>query len=363
MAFPVIATTNTTNGTTATTSAVVNMPASIAAGDLLLVLHRSAVGTAAHSDGGGTWTNLFNDNSDASDDRISLWYKVAAGGDSLTITQTSSKFASIAWRITGAANPATQAPQFATLVTGSSTTPDPGSLTPTGGAKDYLWLWMGGWEGEQTSPPAGNPTDYADSILGANSGTGGAITTNCRVASAARSFNAVSQDPGSWTISVTDDWTATVVAIHPAPPAVPLDAAISTTGIVAGSLSGINKSLAATVTPTADFAGALNALLKQFAADVSTTGLVVADLTVIVGGAVALDAAIQAVGDVSAALSATFTISSSIQATGILDADLNDLLKSMAATVDTTGKVDAVLSGGVPVGIGATTRLMRLGVR
>ena len=223
MAFAVIAATNTTNGTGATASAVVNLPTGIVSGNLLLVFHRNAVGTNAHAVSGGGWTNLFNDNSDASDDRISLWYRQADGteGTTITITQTSSKFASLSWRITGHENPATQAPQFATLVTGTSILPDPGSLSPTGGAKDYLWLWMGGWEGEQTSPPASTPTNYANAI-GADSGTGGAIATNCRVASADRALNAASEDPGSWTISVSDDWTATVVAIHPssAPPEV-----------------------------------------------------------------------------------------------------------------------------------------------
>lgn len=219
MAFPVIAATNTTNGTTATASAAVNLPTGIVSGNLLLVLHRSAVGTDTHAVSGGGWTALFNDASDASDDRISLWYRQADGteGATITITQTNSKFASLAWRITGHENPATQAPEFATLVTGTSTAPNPGNLTPTGGAKDYLWLWIGGWEGEQTSPPAGTPASYANAI-GANSGTAGVVATNCRVASADRALNAASEDPGSWTISASDDWTASVVAIHPAPP-------------------------------------------------------------------------------------------------------------------------------------------------
>lgn len=220
MAFPAVAATNTTAGSTASASAVVNLPTGIVSGNLLLVLHRSAVGTDSHAVSGGGWTNLFNNAADASDDRISLWYRQADGteGATITITQTSSKFASLAWRVTGHEDPATQAPEFATLVVGTSATPNPGSLSPTGGAKDYLWLWMGGWEGEQASPPVGSPVNYS-SPIGANSGTAGVVATNCRVASAERILNSVSEDPGAWTISVSDDWTATVVAVHPAPPA------------------------------------------------------------------------------------------------------------------------------------------------
>ena len=95
-------------------------------------------------------------------------------------------------------------PQAAAVeTTGTSTTPDPPNLTPTGGAKDYLWIWAGGWEGEQTSPPAGSPTggNYANNIIGANSDTAGAVTTNCRVALATRNLNAASENPPAWTIS------------------------------------------------------------------------------------------------------------------------------------------------------------------
>jgi hypothetical protein len=84
---------------------------------------------------------------------------------------------------------------------------------PTGGAKDYLWLWLGGWQGEQGTP-AGTPTNYSTPVV-ANTGTAGPTPSNCRVATASRSFNAVSEDPGSWTISVADAWSAWTAAIHP----------------------------------------------------------------------------------------------------------------------------------------------------
>jgi hypothetical protein len=41
---------------------------------------------------------------------------------------------------------------------------------------------------------------------------------NAQVAIATRDLNTGSaEDPGSWTISVSDDWTAYVLCIHPAP--------------------------------------------------------------------------------------------------------------------------------------------------
>ena len=215
MAFPVVETTNTTNGTGASVSPVVNLPTGIVSGNLLIALFRTADGTSGVGWPAG-WTELIESTADASNDAIAIGYRQADGteGTTITLTTSSAKFAAIAYRISGAENPTTQAPQISTVVTGTTTSPDPGSLSPTGGAKDYLWLWMGGWEGEQTSPPAGNPTNYTNP-LGANSGTGGAIPTNCRVASAQRTLNAVSEDPGFWTISVSDDWTAWTLAVHP----------------------------------------------------------------------------------------------------------------------------------------------------
>jgi hypothetical protein len=219
MAFPTDAARATTNGTTATTAPVINLPATVA-GDLFIGILRNASG------GTHTWGNSFTtvgpDSSDGSDDSTSFGYKEADGTEGATITAsfgTSGKFAALVWRVSAAEHPAVQAPEFGGLNTGSSTTPIAVTFSPTGGAKDYLWLWAGGWEGEQTSPPVGNPTNYSNPA-GGNSGTAGVVATNCRVAGASRQLNAAAPSLSSWTISVTDDWTAWVVAVHPVAPPV-----------------------------------------------------------------------------------------------------------------------------------------------
>lgn len=214
MAFPVVDGTATTNGTTATATPVVNLPAGIGVGNTVIVLVRVAVAGVIGWPAG--WTELFDASSDAADDQMAAAWRKADGTEGATITLSSGngKFAAIAYDISTAEDPTVQAPQLSTVATGTGTTPDPTTCTPTGGAKDYLWLWIGGWENEQTSPPTGTPTNFTDS-LGADSGIAGAVTTNCRVASARRSLNAASLDAGSWTISVSDDWTAYLLAVHP----------------------------------------------------------------------------------------------------------------------------------------------------
>jgi hypothetical protein len=221
VAFPAVVNTNTTRGTTASATPVVNLPASIVAGRTLVVLFRCAVaGAIGWPD--GNWIELFDASSDGADDQMACAYRKATGseGASITLSCTSGKFAAIAYQISGAADPAVTPPQLSTVAFGASAEPDPTTCTPTGGAKDYLWLWLGGWEGEQTSPPAGDPANFTGAI-GADSGTASTPGTNCRVAGSTRQLNAASLDAGLWTIDPTEDWTAYLMAIHPAPPSAP----------------------------------------------------------------------------------------------------------------------------------------------
>lgn len=215
MAFPAIVNTATTEITANGTDPVINLPTGILRGHLLVALvRRTAAGSSSWPAG---WVALLSSTTDASNDDTQIFYKIADGdeGSTFTITNaTSGRTAAIVYLVSGH-DSKHHPPEIATEVTGTSTTPDPGSLSPTGGARDYLWLWLGGWEGEQTSPPAGAPTNYS-STLGASTGTAGGVTGNCRVASASRTVNAASEDPASWTISASDDWTATVMAIYPA---------------------------------------------------------------------------------------------------------------------------------------------------
>ncbi len=236
MAFPSVAASAVTNGSTAADPVTVNLPSGIVAGSLLIMLIRNA--GANLTTGPSGWTQLASSGADASDDTTSIFWKKADGSEGSTITvdyASSQKFAAITLRITGHADPATQPPEIsATANTGTATTPNPPDLTPTGGAKDYLWLWMGGWEGEQTSPPTGDPANYTGR-LGADSGTAGAVTTNCRVAVSTRQLNAASENPPAWTISASDDFTTWAVVVHPAGASLftdTMDGAITPAGVL-----------------------------------------------------------------------------------------------------------------------------------
>jgi hypothetical protein len=216
--FPV-ATTANTNGSTATAAPVVNLPADILPGDLLLVQIRVAVaGAIGWPD--GSWIELVDASPDGADDQIGIAYRQALGDEGATVTLscTSGKFSAIAWKIRGAANASQHAPELSTVATGTTPNePNATTCTPTGGAKDYLWITFFSMEGEQTGITA-YPTNYTLNQTGlANSGTGGAVTTNTTMAAAARNLNAASEDAGVWDVTGTlDDWSAYTIAIHPA---------------------------------------------------------------------------------------------------------------------------------------------------
>lgn len=200
--------------------------------ELLLCIGRIPAGNQSGTIFPTGWTQQFNvTQAGSSTDRICVGYKYLTAGaaeiGASTMscdvdTATARLGAWLVWRILGAENPGTQAPQFATATTGTTANPDSGSVTPAGGTvKDYLIFTIGTAEGEQTTPYGTLPTNYSLYSGGANSGTGGAVATNCTMTGAARELNTGSaQDPGAFTMSLADDWWAMTVLIHPssAPP-------------------------------------------------------------------------------------------------------------------------------------------------
>jgi len=155
-------------------------------------------------------------------------YHQEDGTETTTFDITSSaseKWAAIVYSISGAANPTTQVPQAAT-VDGSvaSNTPDPPSLTPTGGAKDYLWIAAVTQDGEEAdddtwanTPPASytpSPPRQKSTDVGA------AATTNVSTCTAERQLNAASDNPGTFGVDQSLTYVAATIAIHPVSPTI-----------------------------------------------------------------------------------------------------------------------------------------------
>lgn len=204
MAFPVVAAVNGGNEDSASTNHTVNLPADISADDLLLVFFvADGDPTITFPEG---WTQLFQT---AREDNVKFgaWYRIADGEEGATIAVTlsaSEETAHTSYRITGYEG----TPEVGTSAIGSSTTPDPPSLSPTWGAEDTLWIACEG--NDYGTVVTGYPTNFTDERSDKTTGAG---SVGC--ASARRELNAESEDPGTFTLTDSEPWVANVVAISP----------------------------------------------------------------------------------------------------------------------------------------------------
>lgn len=238
MASPVVqGTPAETAVSTADTAHVINLPASIVSGELLLLV--TAKGTPATTtlfNALAGWTEVIDENVSLG---MTIWARDATGTEGATVTMTSAancRSASVAYRISGAA-PVSRLPELSTVATGSSTTPDATTCTPTGGAKDYLWVSCFNRDGEEadddtwvTAAPA-TPSAFG-SLLQKACGIAGNNLAGM-VATATLASNAASLDAGAFTCA-TGAWRAFTIAVHPAPPAVYLEPLVMAPYIPAG---------------------------------------------------------------------------------------------------------------------------------
>lgn len=207
MAFPTYASGNSQANSAAGTSLGIGKPAGVAVGNLLLALIRLD-GTVSSFTAPSGWTVVFNDTSDPTDDHVIYAWKVADGTEAATITftwTTSVKALGYILRITGQSG---DGDDNYNLDTGVSPIPYP-TLAPSGGAKDYLWIYFGSREGE--SATVSLPTDFSD-IGALNTGTAGAADTNLLARAGYKQQNTASLTP-SGTSSNTQ--AALLIAISP----------------------------------------------------------------------------------------------------------------------------------------------------
>lgn len=121
----------------------------------------------------------------------------------------------------------TTAPQWIGS-TGTSTSPNPASLDPTWGTEDTLWIAMTSVDLSSSAAITVSAYPYASNNLTAsNSSTSGVRVGACTTTSATATV-----DPGTFTISASEDWVAVTVGIRP------FTAPESHSGTVTGSGGG-----------------------------------------------------------------------------------------------------------------------------
>ncbi len=199
--------------TSAGTSHVVNLPAGATGNLLIAILDKGS--TAATVNALTGWTELLDENSA---NGLYIAYRVCDGSEGATTTFTlsaSTRGAWIVYEITGHVAPATQAPQVGTTATGSGTTPNPPSVSVTGGSKDILTIACFGRDGEEadddtwvTAAPSGFGSLLQKACGTAGTNLGGMIAT------AHLGSTTATSDPGTFTCA-TGGWRAQTIVIHP----------------------------------------------------------------------------------------------------------------------------------------------------
>lgn len=222
MASPVVAEVVENSQASAGTSHTINLPTPTAGHLLIIIFDKGA--TAATVNAHASLTELLDENLA---NGLYIAYRWMDGAESSPFTLTTSastRSASMAYRISGAENPATTPPAIATTGTGTSATPDPPSITPPS-SKDYLFIAFAGMEGEEADDDTwGNtpPTNYTPSPPRQKSC--GTLGTNLGglILSAERALTTGSaEDPGTFGVDVSAAWRSQTIIVHPASAAAP----------------------------------------------------------------------------------------------------------------------------------------------
>ena len=206
--YPTVEATNTSTESSYAQTHDVSLPTGIESGDLLLLFFA----IQAQSDGAvltpSGWTQLYGADV-GTNGEMRCWYRTANGAEGATVTVDSSPgggvSAHVTYRISGW--DASEVPEAATPATGTSTSPDSASLTPSWGSAKALWLTAAH---ASASTSATQPTNYGD-LKHAN--TGGTNAWHAQMAVASRENEASSENPGAWTIGTSVVWVAGTVGV------------------------------------------------------------------------------------------------------------------------------------------------------
>jgi hypothetical protein len=219
--FPTVASSNTSVNNSTLTSHTVNLPASIAAGDLLVMAIAAARRNSANTrvdaiiSAPSGWTQLFQatNPSNNEDVRLGVYYRLASGAEGATVSVTTfngTRTASIALRIDGVEGSIVSAHATANGQTSS----DAPNLAPAWGAEKTLWLFFDAFSkhGSPSSGAAG-PAGFSTTLASATTVT---TASGCAIRAAWKQDEVAALDPASFGLGVTADWVAATVAIRPA---------------------------------------------------------------------------------------------------------------------------------------------------
>lgn len=204
MAFPTVASVTASTEASNSTTSTVTLPGTFSVGDLFIGLVAADSGAGAMTWPAG-WTEILD--AAGTGFQFSVGYRIAQAGDTAPgVTHTTERSNHLLICVTGWHG--TTAPEITTMATGSSVNPNSGSLTPSWGAADTLWITAAANDDSLAPTYTGFP--YAS-----NNNQNGTTASAARVAMATSETNAASVDPGNFTLSGVEDWGAVTIAVRP----------------------------------------------------------------------------------------------------------------------------------------------------
>lgn len=210
--FPVIAGTNTSVRTTQTSgNHIISLPSGIESGDLILIFW--ADGTETGTDPSLPGGYILLDSYETESSYFAIWYRIADGTEGATVSTTNSfgeRSAHITYRIQKGTY--TGVPIFE-RANGSSSSPNPPTLSPSWGSQNYLWIASA--HANESSDVSSYPTNYGDELMVRTSGVTSSDDEHAQMATAHQFFETDGQNPGSFSFNQTVTWAAYTVAILP----------------------------------------------------------------------------------------------------------------------------------------------------
>lgn len=213
MAFPVVSDITETVFAVSSTQHLVDMPATVDPGDLLLLFFcNDGIATVTTPDG---WALMDTAEAPNSNARFSVYYKIAVGDEDGTtvdfVTSVNEQAAIQLYRIAASSWHGTTPPAISSPSAATTATPDPPSLNPADwDVEDTLWLATYGSDDHDDA--TAYPTNYTDGTYNETWAGGG----SCSIGTARRELAAASEDPSAFTIENPEQNVAYTVAIRPA---------------------------------------------------------------------------------------------------------------------------------------------------
>ena len=325
MASPTTVAPTTTAFTASTVNHNVAMPATVNAGELLLLFFQEN-GTSAVTTPSG-WSIVV-----ARFGGSIIYGKVAAGteggGGVNVITGSAETAVAHVYVVAGWGGSLTNDIAAPTTATATSTNPDPPSASWTWGTVDILIITSAGYPANGSASAA--PTNYTNltSTNVASSGEEVSINTARRSRTAAAS----PENPGVFTFGTSTTWRANTVVVNGIPPA---------TGTIAATLRKATFSATGVMQTSGTVAATLRKALFSGTGAQTQTGTVAATMR---KATASLTGVMQPSGTVTATLrKATFSATGVMQPSGSIAATLRKATASLTGVMQPSGAVTATL--------------------